>query len=48
MTGKPDPDLWQRGSAYESYVGRWSRRVAPVFLSWIDVPADRRRLTERL
>lgn len=34
-------DTWERGSHYERYVGRWSRRVAPLFLSWLDVPADR-------
>lgn len=34
-------DTWERGSPYERYVGRWSRRVAPVFLSWLDVPAGR-------
>jgi len=34
-------DTWERGSPYEQYVGRWSRRVAPPFLSWLSVPADR-------
>jgi SAM-dependent methyltransferase len=37
-------DTWQRGSPYEQYVGRWSRQVAPVFLSWLKVPAGRRWL----
>jgi SAM-dependent methyltransferase len=37
-------DTWQIGAAYEQYVGRWSRRVAPLFLSWLDVPAERRWL----
>jgi len=37
-------DTWERGSPYEQYVGRWSRRVAPLFLSWLDVPAGRRWL----
>jgi len=27
------------GSGYESYVGRWSRRVARAFLHWLAVPA---------
>ena len=31
-------DTWERGSSYEQYVGRWSRRVAPVFLSWLNLP----------
>lgn len=35
-------DTWDRGSPYEHYVGRWSRRVAPVFLSWLGVPSGRR------
>lgn len=37
-------DTWERGSAYEQYVGRWSRRVAPEFLSWLGVPPRRRWL----
>lgn len=32
-------DTWERGSPYEQYVGRWSRRVAPKFLAWLNVPA---------
>ncbi len=34
-------DAWERGDPYERYVGRWSRKVAPLFLRWLDVPADR-------
>jgi SAM-dependent methyltransferase len=37
-------DTWERGSPYERYVGRWSRRVAPLFLSWLKIPAGRRWL----
>jgi SAM-dependent methyltransferase len=37
-------DTWEQGSPYERYVGRWSRRVAPGFLSWLGVPAGRRWL----
>lgn len=37
-------DTWERGNPYEQYVGRWSRRVAPLFLSWLKVPAGRRWL----
>ncbi len=37
-------DSWERGSPYERYVGRWSRRVAPRFLSWLALPAGRRWL----
>ena len=31
-----DPDLWGAGASYERYMGRWSRRVAPVFTRWVD------------
>jgi SAM-dependent methyltransferase len=37
-------DSWERGSPYEQYAGRWSRRVAPAFLSWLNLPAGRRWL----
>ncbi len=37
-------NLWASGAAYEPYVGRWSRRVAREFLSWLAVPADSRWL----
>jgi SAM-dependent methyltransferase len=37
-------DRWSSGTDYESYVGRWSRLVAPVFLAWLEVPAGRRWL----
>jgi SAM-dependent methyltransferase len=37
-------DTWERGSPYEQYVGRWSRRVAPLFLAWLRIPAGRRWL----
>ena len=35
-------DTWERGNAYEKYVGRWSRQVAPAFLAWLQVPVGRR------
>ena len=31
-------DVWAAGDLYEPYVGRWSRRVAKEFLSWLAVP----------
>jgi ubiquinone/menaquinone biosynthesis C-methylase UbiE len=37
-------DTWERGDPYEQYVGRWSRRIAPQFLSWLNIPAERRWL----
>lgn len=32
--------VWARGDAYEAYVGRWSRLVAPQFVAWLSVPVD--------
>ena len=37
-------DTWERGDPNEQYVGRWSRQVAPQFLSWLNIPAHRRWL----
>ena len=37
-------DVWADGTAYEPYVGRWSRLVAREFLAWLDVPAGGRWL----
>jgi len=34
-------DTWERGNPYEQYVGRWSRQLAPRFLSWLGVPEGR-------
>lgn len=31
-------ETWDSGHAYEQYVGRWSRRLAPEFLRWLDLP----------
>ena len=28
-------ELWGASDAYEAYMGRWSRRIAPQFLSWL-------------
>ncbi len=44
MAERAVSDTWERGDAYEQYVGRWSRRVAPRFLAWLGVPAGRRWL----
>jgi SAM-dependent methyltransferase len=35
------PDRWSGGDEYESYVGRWSRRVAEEFIGWLGVPPGR-------
>ncbi len=37
-------DAWEHGDPYERYVGRWSRRVAPLFLAWLDLPGGLRWL----
>jgi 2-polyprenyl-3-methyl-5-hydroxy-6-metoxy-1,4-benzoquinol methylase len=34
-----DVDIWEDASAYESYVGRWSRLVAKPFIEWLAQPA---------
>ncbi|MBI5866996.1 MAG: methyltransferase domain-containing protein [candidate division Zixibacteria bacterium] len=40
----PVSDTWERGDPYEEYVGRWSRQVAPLFLSWVRIPIGQRWL----
>jgi SAM-dependent methyltransferase len=37
-------DTWEQGGAYDRYIGRWSLRVAPLFLSWLAIPPRRRWL----
>lgn len=32
-------ERWAGGADYESYVGRLSRRIAPIFVDWLEVPA---------
>ncbi len=44
MSDKQISDTWERGNPYERYVGRWSRRVAPEFLAWLQMPPGRRWL----
>jgi SAM-dependent methyltransferase len=31
-------DTWAAGSAYEDFMGRWSRQLAPHFVRWLPVP----------
>lgn len=38
MTQSSLHDAWQAGDSYDSYMGRWSRQIAPRFLDWLDVP----------
>ncbi len=35
-------DVWEQGDAYERFMGRWSRLVAPLFLDWLDAPGGQR------
>lgn len=37
-------NIWANGQAYENYIGRWSRLVAPKFLAWLDRPPGLRWL----
>jgi SAM-dependent methyltransferase len=32
------PDQWTAGLTYEGFMGRWSRQLAPLFVSWLRVP----------
>jgi SAM-dependent methyltransferase len=50
-------DAWQAGESYDIYMGRWSRRVAPLFLArigadpgldWLDVGCGTGALTEAI
>jgi SAM-dependent methyltransferase len=39
MTPDHSPkDLWESASAYERFMGRWSRELARSFVSWLEVP----------
>jgi len=35
-------DAWASGTAYDAYMGRWSRLVAAAFVTWLDRPAGGR------
>jgi SAM-dependent methyltransferase len=37
-------EVWESGEEYEPYSGRWSRLVAPEFLSWLAIPTQAHRL----
>jgi SAM-dependent methyltransferase len=37
-------DTWSDGNAYEHFIGRWSRQVAPRFVRWLDLPPGLRWL----
>jgi SAM-dependent methyltransferase len=44
MTYAQPPSQWSSGAAYEPYIGRWSRLVAPLFLGWLNMPSGGRWL----
>ena len=31
-------DRWDAASTYEDFMGRWSRKLAPQFVSWLQIP----------
>jgi SAM-dependent methyltransferase len=33
-------DRWAAGSTYEEFMGRWSRQLAPRFVSWLQIPGS--------
>lgn len=37
MNAGPLLDTWEQGNPYERYIGRWSRAIAPLFLSWLNL-----------
>ncbi len=38
---KPPPSTaWGDALGYEGYVGRWSRQIAPAFVTWLGAPAN--------
>jgi SAM-dependent methyltransferase len=44
ITSPPPNDKWHDGSAYERYMGRWSRQLAPRLLAWLAAPPGLRWL----
>lgn len=43
-TSTPTAGPWHSGEAYEHYMGRWSRQLAPRFLAWLAAPPGQRWL----
>jgi len=37
MTEDARHDAWSAGDSYDAYMGRWSRKIAPRFLDWLNV-----------
>lgn len=38
------PPAWHHGDAYDRFMGRWSRQLAPRFLHWLQAPPSSRWL----
>ena len=38
MSTVQSTQLWGGADAYEQYMGRWSRRIAPNFTAWVAAP----------
>lgn len=36
------PERWQEPDAYERFIGRWSRKMAPEFVAWARIPPKAR------
>jgi ubiquinone/menaquinone biosynthesis C-methylase UbiE len=45
MAGQtPAPDTFSDAKAYDRFMGRWSRRLAPLFIEFADIANDARVL----
>jgi len=44
MTANQIKGIWDSGSAYERYVGRWSRLLGREFIDWLNIPLSARWL----
>lgn len=40
MMAQSEFDAWSAGQSYEHYMGRWSRKIAAKFVSWVDPPKN--------
>lgn len=41
MPERSPRDIWESASAYERFMGRWSRELGRVFVRWLDAPPGR-------
>lgn len=41
MSPDSQKDSWTGASAYEQFMGRWSRKLARAFVLWLDIPPGR-------